>query len=70
MIHAAPDPVSLLALGLTALLALRGEQADMVRAALLLPAWLPLASLAVFAAACGVLGVRDPETLAAVFGVI
>jgi len=42
----------------------------MVRAALLLPAWLPLASLAAFAAACGVLGVRDPETLAAVFGVI
>ena len=69
MMHAAPDPVSLLALGLTTLLALRGGQADDVRA-VLLPAWLPLASLAVFAAACGVLGVSDPETLAAAFGVI
>ena len=54
MMHAAPDPVSLLALGLTALL----------------PAWLPLASLAAFAAACGVLGVSDPEILAAAFGII
>ena len=42
----------------------------MVRAALLLPAWLPLASLAAFAAACGVLGVSDPEILAAAFGII
>jgi len=69
MMHAAPDPVSLLALGLTALLALQGGQADEVRAAWL-PAWLPLASLAAFAAACGVLGVSDPEILAAAFGII
>ena len=70
MMHAAPDPACLLALGLTTLLAFGGGQSDDACAGLRLPVWLPLAGLAALAGACGVLGVSDPETFAAAFGSI
>lgn len=67
--HAAPDSVCLFGLGLTAMLALEAGQSQAL-SGLSLPAWLPILGLAAFAVASSVLGVTDPETLAAAFGAV
>ena len=64
-----PDVYSA-AIALTTLLAFGVDPIEMFGRAVSPPTWLPLAVLAAFAAACGVLGVSDPETFAAAFGVI
>jgi hypothetical protein len=68
MMIPSPDPLCVLALGLTALLALRADPPQVAWRGARLPAWVAPAVLAAFAVGSGVLGVIDPESLAVTLG--
>jgi hypothetical protein len=67
---AAPEFLCSAAIGLTTLLAVRADALGTPVRDASLPTWLPLVVLAACAAASSVLGLTDPETFAAAFGVV
>jgi hypothetical protein len=67
---AAPEFLCCGAIALTTLLASGADPLGIDAREVRFPAWLPLAALALLAACSALFGVRDPETLAVVFGAL
>jgi hypothetical protein len=67
---AAPEVLCSAVIGMTTLLAFGADPLEITGGAVAVPVWLPFAVLAAFAAGSALFGMSDPESFAAMFGVL
>jgi hypothetical protein len=67
---AAPEVFCSAVIGMTTLLAFGADPPEIWGCAVSVPVWLPFAVLAAFAAGSALFGMSNPESFAAMFGVV